>query len=171
MKSEDTWGLVIKGELHAIAVQQARGQYRAGNGGECPYGWGVYPDDAMADLCRGEGIALTAILDPEAVTIWLAAERQAERPARYAGDASMTGYPTDLAALRVALADADLIMEQRERQLTAALTALADERARCATVCREVSRFYAAGDVGSVVALACADEIEREPLDIQTIAK
>jgi len=83
----------------------------------------------------------------------------------------MTGYPTEVAALREALADADLIMEHRERQLTAALTALADERARCAAVCREVSRFYDADDIGSVVALACADEIEREPLDIQRIAK
>jgi len=77
----------------------------------------------------------------------------------------------ECARLRVALADADLIMEQRERQITAALTALADERARCATVCREVALFYDASDIGSVVALACADEIEREPLDIQTIAK
>jgi len=77
----------------------------------------------------------------------------------------------DLAALRVALADADLIMEQRERQITAALTAVADERARCAAVCREVAQFYDASDIGSVVALACADSIEREPLDIQTIAK
>jgi len=46
--------------------------------------------------------------------------------------------------------------------------AVAAERARCAEVCREVARFYAADDVGSVVALACADEIER---DIQTIAE
>jgi len=49
--------------------------------------------------------------------------------------------------------------------------AVAEERARCAEVCREVARFYAAADVGSVVALACADSIEREPLDIQRIAK
>lgn len=77
----------------------------------------------------------------------------------------------EFAALRVALADADLILEQRERQLTEALTALADERARCAEVCREVARFYDAADIGSVVALACADSIERETLDIQTIAK
>ena len=41
-----------------------------------------------------------------------------------------------LATLRVALADADLILEERERQLTAALTAVAEERARCAAVCR-----------------------------------
>jgi hypothetical protein len=43
--------------------------------------------------------------------------------------------------------------------------ALADgyaERARCAAVCREVAAFYDAGDIGSVVARACADEIERE---------
>ena len=51
----------------------------------------------------------------------------------------------------------------------AAAEAVAEERARCAAVCRDVARFYAADDVGSVVALACADEIERQPLDIQTI--
>lgn len=67
-----------------------------------------------------------------------------------------------VATLRVALADAELILEQRERQLTAALTFVAEERARCATVCREVSCFYHQEDIGSVVALACADEIERE---------
>lgn len=64
--------------------------------------------------------------------------------------------------LRVSLADADLILEERERQLTAALTAVAAERARCAAVCRSVACFYDGGDVGSVVAHACADEIERE---------
>jgi membrane protein involved in colicin uptake len=67
-----------------------------------------------------------------------------------------------LVTARVALADAELILEERERQLIAALTAVAEERARCAAVCREVSWFYAPGDVGSVVAMACADEIERE---------
>ena len=64
-------------------------------------------------------------------------------------------------AARVSLADADLILEERERQLTAALTAVAEERARCASVCREVACFYDGGDVGSVVALACADAIAR----------
>ena len=61
-----------------------------------------------------------------------------------------------------ASADAELILEERERQLTAALTAVAEERARCAAVCREVAEFYDPGDIGSVVAHACADEIERE---------
>ena len=74
-------------------------------------------------------------------------------------------------AARVSLADADLILEERERQLTVALTAVAAESARCAAVCREVAQFYAPGDVGSVVALACADAIERESLDIQQIVK
>ena len=60
-----------------------------------------------------------------------------------------------LATLRVALADAELILEQRERQLR-------EERARCAAVCREVAEFYHQEDIGSVVARACADEIERE---------
>lgn len=38
------------------------------------------------------------------------------------------------------------------------------ERARCAAVCREVAGFYFAEDVGSVVAHACADTIERGPV-------
>jgi hypothetical protein len=67
-----------------------------------------------------------------------------------------------LVTARVALADNDLILEERERQLTAALTAVAEERARCAAVCREVGEFYHQEDIGSVVAHACADEIERE---------
>jgi len=70
----------------------------------------------------------------------------------------------DLADLRAVVA----AYEALDRALWVAGDAVAEaaavERARCATVCR----FYAAGDV---VALACADEIEREPLDIQTIAK
>ena len=74
----------------------------------------------------------------------------------------------DLADLRAVVA----AYEALDRALWVAGDAVAEaaavERARCATVCREVARFYAAGDV---VALACADEIEREPLDIQTIAK
>jgi hypothetical protein len=56
-----------------------------------------------------------------------------------------------LATLRVALADAE----------AAALTAVAEERARCAAVCREVSCCYDDSDVGSVVARACAEAIER----------
>ena len=67
----------------------------------------------------------------------------------------------EVTKLRVSLADADLILEERERQLTVALTAVAAERARCAAVCREVACFYDGGDIGSVVALACADAIER----------
>jgi hypothetical protein len=66
-----------------------------------------------------------------------------------------------LVVARVALADAELILEERERQLTAALTAVAAERARCAAVCREVAMFYDAPDAQAVVAHACADEIER----------
>jgi hypothetical protein len=67
-----------------------------------------------------------------------------------------------LATLRVALADADLILEERERQLTAALTAVAAERARCAAVCREVASDMAEVDCCAETADACADEIERE---------
>lgn len=39
--------------------------------------------------------------------------------------------------------------------------AVVAERARCAAVCRGVSQFYDSPDIGSVVALACADSIER----------
>lgn len=74
----------------------------------------------------------------------------------------------EVVRLRVALADTELILEARERQLTAALTAVAEERVRCASVCREVACFYDPGDVGSVVALACADEIERESALLRT---
>jgi hypothetical protein len=53
-----------------------------------------------------------------------------------------------LVSARVALADAELILEERERQLTAALTAVAAERARCAAVCREVTARYRHGACG-----------------------
>ena len=66
-----------------------------------------------------------------------------------------------LATLRVALADNDLILEERERQLTAALTAVAAERARCAAVCREVAQLYGPPDVGSVVARGGARRVDR----------
>lgn len=60
-----------------------------------------------------------------------------------------------VATLRVALSDAEADRDK-------ALTAVAAERARCAAVCREVACFYDPPDVGSVVAHACADEVERE---------
>jgi hypothetical protein len=73
-----------------------------------------------------------------------------------------------LATLRVALADNDLILEERERQLTAALTAVAEERARCAAVCREVEARYRHGACGCEEcegrrggARECAEAIER----------
>ena len=67
------WGLVIEGEMHTFEVRRANGQYRAGNGGECPYGWGGEPGDAMVDLCEGEGRDPSTILDPQGVAIWRAA--------------------------------------------------------------------------------------------------
>ena len=73
-----------------------------------------------------------------------------------------------LATARVALADAELMLEQRERQLTAALTFVAEERARCATVCREVAARYRSGKCGCIEcdargdgARECAEAIER----------
>ena len=73
-----TWGLVIDGEVHRIAVVKDRGLYRAGNGGECSYGWGGTPFDAMLDLRAGEGRGTAGILAPEEMRIHdaaVAAER------------------------------------------------------------------------------------------------
>jgi len=74
-------------------------------------------------------------------------------------------------ALRVALADNDLILEERERQLTAALTAVTEERSRCAAVCREVAARYRSGACGCAEcegrgdgARECAEAIERGPV-------
>ena len=73
-----------------------------------------------------------------------------------------------LATARVALADAELILGQRERQLTAALTFVAEERARCATVCRGVVARYRSGACGCAEcegrgdgARECAETLER----------
>ena len=73
-----------------------------------------------------------------------------------------------LVTARVALADNDLILEERERQLTAALEAVAAERARCAAVCREVAARYRHGACGCEEcegrgdgARECAEAIER----------
>ncbi|GAA5367252.1 hypothetical protein [Streptococcus uberis] len=99
---------------------------------------------------------------------------------RIASDRDTARAETD--ALRVALADNDLILEERERQLTAALTAIEEERARCAAVCREVASRYRRGACGceecegrSDGARECAEAIEREavlkPLDIQPFAE
>ena len=68
------------------------------------------------------------------------------------------------AYLRVATADAVGLVERVHRAVQTHQGVVRERdaaRARCAAVCREVARFYAPGDVGSVVALACADEIER----------
>lgn len=99
-----TWGLVIEGEMHTIEVRRANGQYRAGNGGECPYGWGGTPGDAMADLCRGEGRSTSTILDPQGVAVWreaIAAERA--RCAAVCREAA-ENYSIDGAASRAAAA-------------------------------------------------------------------
>lgn len=59
-----------------------------------------------------------------------------------------------VATLRVALADAELLLEQRERQLR-------EERARCAAVCREVADEYEDGGDARLTAIECAEAIER----------
>lgn len=61
--------------------------------------------------------------------------------------------------LRVALADADLILEWRERQLTAAWTAVAEERDRCAEA-DDYARALAAAILDGV-RRACAAECAR----------
>jgi hypothetical protein len=68
-----------------------------------------------------------------------------------------------LATLRVALADADLILEERERQLTAALADGYAESDRCAAVCREVAarRRHGACGCAECGARECAEAIER----------
>lgn len=86
-----------------------------------------------------------------------------------------------VATLRVALADAELILEERERQLTAALKAVAEERTRreaaeasatrsadaAVDAVRELGHVAAAAVARAdaaearLAALACADEIER----------
>jgi hypothetical protein len=105
----------------------------------------------------------------------LRAELEAAERARFAAeeerDAALELVAARLAALaslRVALADNDLILEERERQLTAALTAVAAERARCAAVCREVAARYRHGACGCAWcegrrdgARECAEAIER----------
>jgi hypothetical protein len=115
-----------------------------------------------AEVARGAQPASVDLADLRAVVV---AYEAIDRALWVAGDAAVEAERS----ARVALADADLIMKQRERQLTAALTALADERARCATVCREVAAQHWATGVGG--AAECAEAIEREPLDIQRFEK
>lgn len=97
---------------------------------------------------------------------WSTALREANatisRPRTAAEERAELKYWEDEAdALRAALADADILMEEREQQLTEALEAVADERARCATVCREVADGYDDGEARNVVARKCAEAIER----------
>ena len=108
-------------------------------------------DEARADLEATERARQAA--EEERDTVLELVADDAVRAARERDDRDAARLAA-LATLRVALADAELLLEQRERQLR-------EERARCA-VCREVAAFYDVVDVGSVVALACADEIERE---------
>jgi hypothetical protein len=112
-------------------------------------------DGARAELEASERARYAA--EDERDTVLELVADDAVRAARERDDRDAARLAA-LATLRVALADAEA---DRDR----ARAALAAERARCAAVCREVSRFYDAGDVGSVVARACADEIEREEVD------
>ena len=89
--------------------------------------------------------------------------RQAAEEERDAALELVAARLAALASLRVALADNDLILEERERQLTAALADGYAERDRCAAVCRAVAARYRHGACGCAEcgAHACADEIER----------
>jgi len=118
------------------------------------------------------GPAATDILPPDALAaIGATSARHVEACAWLAASPD-----TALGRYR-ALATRDAAAASLASDIPALLASLAAERTRreaaeaeCARlrVDLEVSRFYAADDVGSVVALACADEIER---DIQQIAK
>lgn len=95
-------------------------------------------------------------------------ELDAARRERDDWNALATAMEAERDEARAALADNDLILEQRERQLTAALTFVAEERARCATVCREVVARYRSGACGCAEcewrgdgARECAEAIER----------
>jgi len=95
-------------------------------------------------------------------------ETAAARRERDDWNARATAMEAERDEARAALADNDLILEQRERQLTAALTFVAEERARCATVCREVVARYRSGACGCAEcegrrdgARECAEAIER----------
>jgi hypothetical protein len=118
--------------------------------------WGVH---VAAERARREAA--------EAECARLRVELESAERARFAAESARLRDDRDaarlaeLATLRVALADNDLILEERERQLTAALTAVAAERARCAAVCREV-RLSRDGDDERATAEACAEAIERE---------
>ncbi len=125
-------------------------------------GWG---DAQTVDVCIGEDTVVVTVGE-----FRRAMDAQAERaPLRaYIDDCERDVARVEADALRLALADADIIMEERERQLTAALEAVADERARCAAVCREMAARYRYGACGceecegrSDGARECVEAIER----------
>lgn len=94
-------------------------------------------------------------------------ELAAARRERDDWNASATAMEDERDEARAALADNELILEQRERQLTDALTSVAAERARCAAVCREVADIYRRSGCACAEceghrdgARECAEEIE-----------
>lgn len=115
-----------------------------------------------------------ARLDAVADALGLPAEWDAEWGDRIAAErARREAAEAECARLRAALADADLILEERERQLTEALTTLARERTRCAVVCREVADIYRRSGCACAEcegrrdgARECAEEIERGKVDL-----
>ena len=141
-------GAVAEAVRAAVAAERARAD--AAEAGCARLRVDLEATERARQAAEEERDAALELVAPDAVAV--ARERDDRDAARLAA----------LATLRVALADAELILEERERQLAAALTAVAEERARCAAVCREVACFYHQEDIGSVVARACADEIERE---------
>jgi len=137
----ETWRVVCEGgAAHEVSARHTPGSY----GGK----WRADSDGAAA----GGSSARTAVLALAAGTGWPVVELVAP------GETTAAERLAQAIAERVALADADLIMEQRERQITASLTTAAAERARCAAVCRAVATA-----LDDDTALACAEAIERGP--------
>ena len=125
---------------------------------------------ARADAAEAECARLRAELEASERARYAAEDERDAALELVAPDAVAVARQRDdrdaarLAALvtaRVALADAELILEQRERQLR-------EERARCAAVCREVAARYRHGACGCEEcegrgdgARECAEAIER----------
>ena len=162
-----TWRVVCEGGEVLEVIVEDRGY--VSDGRRQSVAGGVYiisesPRVAVVRWCAMEAHekAVVELVAPGAQT-------SEERLAQVTAERDAARAKTD--ALRVALADADLIMEQRERQITASLTTAAEERARCAAVCREVMSRYRHGACGCEEcegwfygARACAEAIERGPV-------
>lgn len=151
-------------DLDAIEARaERRAQLRRYTIVSCRTGFACEPGGNMVTVERDRTVTEYASETPpaDADLALVIADARAHRARAHAAE-------EECDHLRVALADAELILEQRERQLTAALTFVAEERARCATVCREVASRYRSGACGCAEcegrgdgARECAEAIER----------